>query len=117
MQAQMAQVQQMMQGTGMGMPARPAALPASQPVKSPSSSFTIDSLDRGHVRFDGKGMAVTLELVDRASGAELMKKAFPDGMVDEYISLGRYKLPANRIGAIIKGPSGEVLADLSPENP
>lgn len=114
MQASMAQIQQMMQGGGMA--AAGAADSSSQTVQAggDAAAFTVDALMRGHVHYSGDGKPVTLSLVDRQGGKELMQKTYPDGAIDEYISLGRYQLPANRIGARVTGPSGQVLADLSP---
>lgn len=117
MQAVMAQAQQLMQGGGMtatGIAAPPAQ--ASQDIDE-AAAFTIDALMRGHIRFMGdSGRPVTLSLVDRQGGQELMQKTYPDGAIDEYISLGRFGLAPDRIGAQVKGPTGEVLADLSPES-
>ncbi len=113
LQAQMAQVQRMMQG-GAGT-AGPAVAPDPAPENA-ANSFTVDALNRGRIRFSGDGATtVTLSLVDRSSGVELMAKKFPGGEIDEYVSLGSYQLPAKQIGAIVRGPSGEVLADLYPE--
>jgi hypothetical protein len=108
MEAMMKSVMQ--QGSGM----TPAQ--ASQ-TAGETAAFTVDALMRGHVRFEGKGgQPVTLTLIDRQSGDELTKKAYPDGAIDEYLSLSRYELPPERIGALVKSAEGEVLADLSPES-
>jgi hypothetical protein len=115
MEASMAQVQQMMQGGGMG--AAGMAAPPAQVSQDAgkAAAFTVDALMRGHVRFTGGGVKpVTLMLVDRQGGKELMQKTYPDGAIDEYLSLGRYQLPPDRFGARVTGPAGEVLADLSP---
>lgn len=118
LQAQMAQVQQMMQGGGMAMPANPAGATMAQPQQEATSSFTVDALDRARIRFRGeKGSAVSLQLINREDGAELMEKTYPGGEIDEYVSLGRYKLPPEKVGAIIRRADGKVLADLSAESP
>lgn len=115
MQASMAQIQQMMQGGPAGMAG--ATAPQASQAPGEAAAFTVDALMRGHVRFEGNsGQPVTLTLIDRQSGDELMKKAYPNGAIDEYVSLSRYELPPERIGALVKSTGGEVLADLSPES-
>jgi hypothetical protein len=115
MQASMAQIQQMMQGGPAGMAG--ATAPQASQAPGEAAAFTVDALMRGHVRFEGKGgQPVTLTLIDRQSGDELTKKAYPDGAIDEYLSLSRYELPPEQIGALVKSTEGEVLADLSPES-
>ncbi len=117
MQASMAQVQQMMQGGGASIAGATAPAPQASQTGGETAAFTVDALMRGHVRFGGKGgQPVTLTLIDRQSGDELTKKAYPDGAIDEYLSLSRYELPPEQIGALVKSTEGEVLADLSPES-
>ena len=100
----------------MAAPSPPPAPKASQ-TPGEAAAFTVDALMSGHIRFEGNsGKPVTLTLINRQSGDELMKKAYPDGAIDEYQSLSRYALPPERIEALIEGPAGEVLADLSPES-
>jgi hypothetical protein len=117
MQASMAQVQQMMGGGGMAAPG--ASIPGqAPPIPSVTSdaSFTVDSLMRGHIQYSGSTDAPTiLSLINRQSGKELMKREFDTGEIDEYISLGRYKLPIEQIGARIKRPDGQILEDLEPQ--
>lgn len=112
LQSQMGDVRRMMPGGGMTAPA--AASPQS-PEHGPNT-FTVDALNRGRIQFAGGAAAgVTLSLIDRNSGLELMVKKFPGGKIDEYVNLTRYHLPPQQIGAIVRGASGQVLADLSPE--
>ena len=71
---------------------------------------------RGHVQYrnlDGKH--TTLIVFNRDTGEELLKKEFADGIIDEYVNLGRYKLPLEKIGILIRNISGEILKDLTPE--
>jgi hypothetical protein len=122
MQASMAQVQQMMQGSGIATPGAsppgtsvPGQAPPG-PSAEPAASFTVDALMRGYIRYNNsKGEMTILSLIDRQSGKELMKREYPDGNIDECISLGRYKLPVEQFGALIKRPDGEVLEDLEPD--
>ena len=115
MNAAMAQVQQMMQGGGAGMPAQPSAV-AATPEADSKTTFSIDALMRGHVQYrHPSGQPVTLSFVNRDSGAELMKREFPGGVIDEYFSLGSHGLPSGQIGAVIRDAGGAVLADLEPE--
>jgi hypothetical protein len=58
---------------------------------------------------------VTLTVYDRSSGEELSKREYPEGVIDEYINLGRYKTPLANIGVVIRNGSGEILADLVPK--
>jgi hypothetical protein len=111
----MAQVQQMMQGGGAGMPSQQPA-PPTAPAEVPEATFSIDALMRGHVQYrHPAGEPVTLAFVNRDSGAELTKHDFPVGVIDEYFSLGSHGLPPGQIGAVIRNAGGVVLADLDPE--
>ena len=113
MAAAMAQVQQMMQGAGGSAPVA-AETPAQQ--KAPDQVLTVDSLMRGHVQFRNQdGKLTTLIVFNRETGEELLKKEYSDGVIDEYVSFGRYKLPLEQIGLVIKNISGEILEDLTPE--
>ena len=76
----------------------------------------MDALLRGHVQYkSSNGEATTLSLINRQNSKEIMQKEFPDGDIDEYISLGRFELPAEQIGALIKGADGQVLENLKPK--
>ena len=117
MEAAMAQAQQMMQGGGAGMPGTvmPSS-PASAQSAKPEVVLTVDALMRGHIQYkNADGKAVTMNVINRQTGEELLKKEYTDGVINEYISLGRYQLPLEQIGIIIKNVSGEVLEDLTPE--
>jgi len=120
MEAAMAQAQQMMQGGGAGMPgtAVPGAstpTPATVQSAKPEAVLTVDALMRGHVQYKNSGgKAATMSIINRQTGDELLKKEYADGVINEYISLGRYKLPLEQIGVIIRNVSGEVLEDLTP---
>ncbi len=118
MRAQMEQVQRMMQGGGMAA-AAPVNGPATAgPSGAGAASFTVDSLNRGRVRFSsGDGKPLRLVIVDRQGGEVLLEKEYPGGEIDEYVLLERYQLPAQRVGALVKGMDGAVLADLSPVAP
>ncbi|NNK37918.1 MAG: hypothetical protein HKP03_05520 [Xanthomonadales bacterium] len=113
MQAQMAQVQQLMQGAGM---AAAAASPAAASSSEATSSFTVDTLNNGHIRFKSPaGTAVILSLMDGASEKELMNREYPDGEIDEVVALSRYRVPVDRLRAVITGANGNLLAELEPE--
>ncbi|NNJ64782.1 MAG: hypothetical protein HKP16_04395 [Xanthomonadales bacterium] len=113
MQAQMAQVQQLIQGAGM---AAAAASPAAASSSEATSSFTVDTLNNGHIRFKSPaGTAVTLSLIDAASEKELMNREYPDGEIDEVVALSRYRVPVDRLRAVITGANGDLLAELEPE--
>jgi hypothetical protein len=108
MEAAMAQAQQMMQGGGAGMP---------ENTQSPKSEavLTVDSLMRGHIQYrNAGGKAATMSVINRQTGDELLKKEYADGEIDEYVSFGRYKLPLEQIGVLIKNMNGETLEDLTP---
>ena len=45
-----------------------------------------------------------------------MNKEYADGVIDEYLNFGRYKLPLERIGVVIENSRGDVLEDLTPKN-
>jgi hypothetical protein len=117
MEAAMAQAQQLMQGAGAGMPGT-ATTPAPATVQSakPAAVLTVDALMRGHIQYKNEaGKAATMSVINRQTGDELLKKEYADGVINEYISLGRYKLPLEQIGVIIRNVSGEVLEDLTPK--
>ena len=121
MQAAMAQMQQLSQGNKMPAPHAASASPIAQvspPVEpsSPAEILTVDALMRGHVQFkNADGKLTTMVVFNRQTGEELLKKEYPDGVIDEYVSLGRYKLPLDQIGIIIRNSSGEILEDVTPE--
>jgi len=119
MEAAMAQAQQLMQGSGAGMPgtAMPSASTTTASAQSarPEAVLTVDALMRGHIQYkNAGGKAVTMSVINRQTGDELLKKEYADGVINEYISLGRYKLPLEQIGVIIRNVNGEVLEDLTP---
>ena len=122
MQAAMVQVQQMMQGGGAGMPGTvmpgaSTAAPASAQSAKPEAVLTVDSLLRGHIQYQNAGgKAAIMSVINRQTGDELLKKEYADGVINEYISLGRYELPLEQIGVIIKNTRGEVLEDLTPKS-
>ena len=102
----------MTQGSGSVMPVQnnsPSEKGTAEPV------LTVDALLRGHVQFrnlDGKH--TTLLIFNRKTGEELLKKEYEDGIIDEYVDFGRYKLPLEQIGLLIRNVSGEILEDLTP---
>jgi hypothetical protein len=55
-----------------------------------------------------------MSVINRQTGDELLKKEYADGEIDEYVSFGRYKLPLEQIGVLIKNMNGETLEDLTP---
>jgi hypothetical protein len=117
MQASMAQVQQMMQGGAMAAPGV-STPPQAQPKPAVDSGavFTIDSLMRGYIQYKGSaGEPTTLSIIERKSRKELVSREYPGGEIDEYFSLGRYKLPMEQFVALIKRPDGEVLEELEPK--
>lgn len=118
MQAQLDQVQRMMQGGGMAAAAAGTGSAAVEQSGGGVASFTVDALNRGRVRFSsGNSEPLHLFIVDRKGGEVLLEKEYPGGEIDDYLSLGRYRLPAQRMGALVKAADGAVLADLSPVAP
>ena len=57
---------------------------------------------------------MTLLIINRQSGEELLKKDYPDGAIYEYVDFSRFNLPLARIGVIYKEIDGVVLKDLTP---
>lgn len=124
MQAAMAQAQQMMGGDSHGMPAGPKTMTdAGSPTQTkaapekpkPAPVLKVDSLNRGHIQFTNPdGKLTTLLVSNRQSGKELLRKEYADGVINEYISLGRYKLPLDQLRIIIRNVSGEILEDVTP---
>ena len=121
MQASVAQVQQMMQAGRAGMTGNnesltpPPAQTAAQAAE-PEAILSVDSLMRGHIQYkNANGKVTTLRLINRQTDEELLKKVYADGVIDEYVSFGRYKLPIEQIGVLIKNSRDEVLEDLTPE--
>jgi hypothetical protein len=119
MEASMAQVQQMMQGNSTSMAGAAVQEPSPpEPATNPGASFTVDALMRGRIQYISPGgSAATLSIIDRQDGKELMTRDYPDGKIDEYVSLGRYQIPTEQIGALIKDPNGEILEDLQAKSP
>jgi len=125
MQAAMAQVQQNMQGAGYAVPGSVAgtALPTAAAQTKTSSQaivpvkiLTVDALLRGHVQFnDPDGKPTTMAVINRETGEELLNKEYADGVIDEYLNFGRYKLPLEQIGVVIKNSRSDVLEDLTPK--
>ena len=125
MQAAMAQVQQTMQGAGYAMPdsASGTAVPTPSPQAKPSDQdialveiLTVDTLMRGHVQFNNPdGEPTTMVVINRGTGEELLNKEYADGIIDEYLNFGRYKLPLEQIGVVIKNSRSDVLEDLTPK--
>ena len=120
----MAQTKQMMGGTGYSVPGATPSAPGMQPptqakapatISAPAPVLTVDSLMRGHIQYKNPdGKLTTLLVFNRQSGEELLKKEYVDGFINEYLNLGRYKLPLEQIGIVIKNISGEILEDLTP---
>jgi hypothetical protein len=44
-----------------------------------------------------------------------LKKEYADGVIDEYLNFGRYKVPLQQIGVVIKNSRGDVLEELTPK--
>ena len=124
MQAAMTQVQQAIQGAGYEIPGSVAASPTASPQAKPPHQgnvpveiLTVDALMRGHVQFrNPDGKLTTLAVINRESGEALLNKEYADGVIDEYLNFGRYKLPLERIGVVIENSRGDVLEDLTPKN-
>ena len=114
---QAAQMQQLIPGGGL--PSAGASISQQtpqEPSAKPVASFTVDALMRGRIQYDGSnGETIVLSIINRQNGKELTNREFADGMIDEYVSLGRYKLPVEQIGALIKRLDGQVLKDLKPQ--
>lgn len=76
----------------------------------------VDALLRGRVQFRNlDGTHTSLVVFNRDTGEELLKKEYEDGIIDEYVNFGRYKLPLEKFGVVISSISGEILEDLTPE--
>lgn len=124
MQAAMAQSQQAMNNPAFAAPGSPksitspgSSMQAKAPVQNtaPTPLLKVDSLMRGHVQYKNPdGKLTTLLVFNRQSGEELLKKEYVDGVINEYVNLGRYKLSLGQLRLIIKNISGEILEDLEP---
>jgi hypothetical protein len=127
MAAAMAQAQQAMADAGMTMPESSATSPAAPSSKNAAgstsatadmtaeNSFPIDSNGRGILEYEHpEGLATTLVIRDRESGAELLRKDYPDGSVYEYLDFGRYQTPLQRIAVTILDGNDETLLELTP---
>jgi hypothetical protein len=117
MEAAMAQARQMMQGGGYGvaMPGSASAVDAPE-AEASVQVLTVDTQLRGHIQFKNRdGKLTTMVVFNRQTGEELLKKEYADGVIDEYVNFGRYKLPPEQIGIVIRNISGEILEELTPE--
>jgi hypothetical protein len=125
MQAAMAQAQQALQGAGYELPGSmagttsPTASPQAKPTSQnnePAELLIVDALMRGHLQFKNPdGTATTLTVINRETEERLLNKEYADGVIDEYLNFGRYKLPLEQIGVVIKNTRGDVLEDLTPK--
>jgi hypothetical protein len=117
MEAAMAQARQMMQGGGYGV-AMPGSAPAVEAPEAEASVqvLSVDTQLRGHIQFKNRdGKLTTMVVFNRKTGEELLKKEYVDGVIDEYVNFGRYKLPLEQIGIVIRNVSGEILEELTPK--
>jgi len=128
MRAQMATIMaQMGQGQGAGgQTAVPLTMPAIQPKAAPGHSsddakvlpenaLKVDAGKRGFIEYENKdGRLVTLLIFNRQTGAELLKKDYPDGVIYEYVDFSQFKLPLEQIGVIYREVAGMILKDLTP---
>jgi len=102
-------------------------LPNTQPQQAPTAALSSDSAalpgqplklninQQGFLEFDSAdGRAMTLLIVNRQTGEELLKKDYPDGAIYEHVDFSRFNLPLNQIGVIYKEIDGVVLKDLTP---
>lgn len=126
MRAQMATIMaQMGQGTG-GQAAVPSTMSAIQPKAVlghssddakvlPGNVLKVDAVKRGFIEYENKdGRLVTLLIFNRQTGAELLKKDYPDGVIYEYVDFSQFKLPLEQIGVIYREVAGIILKDLTP---
>ena len=121
MRAQMgALMAQMSQGMGgeSGAPATaasPRGNPSAAGVPSgaaPEDVLRLDANLRGFVEFgNGDGLATTLLIFNRQTGAELLKKNYADGRIYEYIDFSRFGLPLEQIGVIYRGAGNQILGE------
>jgi hypothetical protein len=126
MRAQMAAIMaQMGQSPGGQLTGTPS-LPGAQSPVAPAQNFTgeanvpentlkVDSGKRGFIDYENKdGRLVTLLIFNRQTGEELLRKDYPNGVIDEYVDFSRFNLPLQHIGVIYRDVAGLVLEDLTP---
>ncbi len=125
-QAAMAQIQQAMQDAGYAMPGTAATsstqsattsqqTSAYQTGSSSAQTLKVDPFMRGHLQFTYPGDSLRLRVFDRKTEEEFLSKEYADGVIDEYLNFGRYKIPLEQIGVVIENQSGDVLKDLTPK--
>lgn len=103
-------------------PGLPSTQPQPAPTASnsnaalpPEKSVIVNIQQQGYLEFDSDdGQALTLSIINRQSGEELLTKDYPDGAIYEYVNFSRFNLPLNQIGVIYKKVDGVVLKDLTP---
>ena len=97
-------------------PPQPAPTVSNNGFALPSEeSVILNANQQGFLEFDSAdGQALTLLIVNRQSGDELLKKDYPDGAIYEYVDFNRFNLPLVQIGVIYKEVDGVVLKDLTP---
>lgn len=117
MQAQMAAAMAQLgqySGAQPGMPAASPQTPSSAGGEKSESGdlVTLDANLRGFLEFENEdGLAMTLVIYNRQTGAELLKKDYPDGSIYEYIDFSRYGLPLDQIGVIYRDVSNQILGE------
>jgi len=109
-------------GGNNAMPGLPNMQPQQAPAVSnnnsvlpPDKSVILNIYQQGFLEFDSAdGRAMTLSIINRQTGDELLTKDYPDGAIYEHIDFSQFNLPLNQIGVIYKEIDGMVLKDLTP---
>ena len=119
-----AQMGALMAQMGRGVSGQPGTPPAaastqaepstagSQSAAGPENALLIDANLRGLVEFENRdGLAITLLIFNRQSGAELFRKDYADGRIYEYVDFSRFGLPLEQIGVVYRDVSNQILVE------
>lgn len=100
--AALAQARQQMAAQGIAIPGLPG-VPGGEVVK-------LDGDRRGRIDYRSPdGRAVTLLVLDRKTGKELLRKTYADGTIRESVAFGGYDVPIDRIDVFYRDAGGRTL--------
>ncbi len=103
-----AQMEALMAQMGQGVPGQPG----TPSLAMAENAVLLDANLRGFVEFENRdGLAMTLLIFNRQSGAELLKKDYSEGRIYEYIDFSRFGLPLEQIGVIYRDVSNQILGE------
>jgi hypothetical protein len=72
--------------------------------------LVLDADRRGHIEYRSPdGESVTLLVLDRETGRELLKKTYADGAIRESVPFGDYDVPLDRIDVFYRDAAGRTL--------